>query len=256
MTIISRQPRGPVPDQARRSDQAQGYTRINVGPTERILSGVAGTAMLALGLQRRTYAGLALAVAGSAFAIRSLTGYSALYDALELDSAHDGHSVSRGVHDGVRVRKSFTVNRPPEECFQFWRRLENLPRFMTHLKSVQEFDARRSHWEAKSPTGGTVGWDAEILNERPNELIAWKSVGDSDVENAGSVRFRPAPGDRGTEITVELSYEPPAGRLGSAIAWLLGENPEFQVREDLRHFKQVLEAGEIPTTEGQPSCRR
>ena len=159
------------------------------------------------------------------------------------------------VHKGVKVQKSFTIQRSPEECYRFWHDFENLPRFMTHLQSVQKLGENRSRWTAKAPLGTNVSWDAEIINDKPNELIAWRSVEGADIDNAGSVRFRPGPHGRGTEVTVELNYEPPAGMIGATIAKLFGEEPEVQVREDLRRFKQILEAGEIPTIEGQTSGR-
>jgi uncharacterized membrane protein len=144
----------------------------------------------------------------------------------------------------MHVKKAITVNRSPEELYRFWRDFQNLPRFMDHLDSVEVTDGR-SHWRAKAPAGRTVEWDAEIVEDRPNELIAWRSVDGADVPNSGVVRFKPAPGDRGTEVHVELTYEPPGGALGATIAKLFGEEPEQQVASDLRHFKQVMEAGEV-----------
>jgi uncharacterized membrane protein len=149
------------------------------------------------------------------------------------------------VQRGVRVTQAITVNRPPEEVYRFWRNFENLPQFMAHLESVQVLDDRRSRWKAKAPAGRTVEWDAEVVEDRPNELIAWRSLENADVPNSGSVRFTPAPGGRGTEIRVELQYAPPGGALGAAIAKLFGEEPQQQVKGDLRRFKQVMEAGEV-----------
>jgi uncharacterized membrane protein len=153
---------------------------------------------------------------------------------------------------GIRVRKAITVNRPPEEVYRFWRNFENLPRFMAHLDSVRIMDERRSYWRAKAPFGATVEWVAEIIEDTPNELIAWRSLEDSDVANSGRVRFVPAPGGRGTEVHVELSYDPPGGIVGASLAKLFGEEPSVQVDGDLRRFKQVLEVGEVvlhkPTT--------
>jgi len=146
---------------------------------------------------------------------------------------------------GIRVRKSVTVNRPADEVYDFWRNFENLPRFMDHLESVQVTGDRRSHWKAKAPAGTTVEWDAETTEDRPNELIAWRSVEGADVPNTGVVRFVPAPGGRGTEIHVDLRYEPPAGKIGKLVAKLFGEEPSQQVEGDLRRFKQVLEIGEV-----------
>ena len=123
---------------------------------------------------------------------------------------------------------------------------------LRHLVAVTQLDERRSHWVARAPAGRMVEWDAEIINEIPNELIGWRTLDGADVISAGSVRFKPAPGDRGTEVRVRLQYLPPAGKLGARLAWLLGHEPSQTIQEDLRHFKQLMEAGEVPTTEGQP----
>ena len=145
----------------------------------------------------------------------------------------------------VHTRRSITVWRPVEEVYAFWRNLENLPRFMRHLESVTVLGDRRSRWRAKAPAGRTVEWDAETIDDRENELIAWRSLPDADVYNAGTVRFMPAPGKRGTEVRVDLEYRPPLGKLGSKVAMLFREEPGQQVQDDLRHFKQVMETGEI-----------
>ena len=150
-------------------------------------------------------------------------------------------SGSRGVH----VTEAITINRPRNEVYGFWHNFENLPRFMEHLESVQVLDERRSHWKAKAPAGTSVEWDAETIEDRPNDLIAWRSLPESDVPNAGYVRFRDAPGNRGTEIVVELNYQPPGGKLVALIAKLFGEEPHQQVKSDLRRLKQVMELGEV-----------
>jgi uncharacterized membrane protein len=145
----------------------------------------------------------------------------------------------------IHVHKTITINRPLEEVYQFWRNFENLPSFMSHLESVQTTGDRRSHWKAKAPAGMTVEWEAEIIEDRPNERITWRAVEGSDVENSGTVRFQPAPGNRGTEIHVELRYNPPGGKIGAAIAKLFGEAPDQQIADDLRKFKQLMETGEV-----------
>jgi uncharacterized membrane protein len=145
----------------------------------------------------------------------------------------------------IRVGKAITINRPPEEVYGFWRSLENLPQFMTHLDAVRELDNRRSYWKVHAPLGTTVEWTAEIVEDRPNELISWRSVEGSQVPNAGTVRFTRAPGDRGTEVHLDISYDPPAGAVGATIAKLFGEEPSQQVDGDLRRLKQVLETGEV-----------
>lgn len=166
----------------------------------------------------------------------------------------------------MRVAQSITINRSPEELYRFWRDFQNLPRFMKHLESVQvvspqtgatmgEAREERSHWVAKGPAGMRVEWDAAILEDHPNELISWRSLEGATVENAGSVRFERAPGGRGTVVRVKLQYAPPAGVIGATVAKLLGEDPEWQVKDDLRRFKQVMETGEIITTEGQSAGR-
>jgi uncharacterized membrane protein len=243
-------------DQIRQREETEGLaSEVNIGEVERWLSGIGGATLVAAGLKRGTWGGAALALLGGALLYRGVTGHCDVYGALNISTAGKSRIGLVGdVHRGLLVRKTYTINRTPEECYRFWRDFENLPRFMTHLESVQNREGNRSHWVARAPVG-TVSWDAEIINEKPNELIAWRSVEGSDIDNAGSVRFRPAPAGRGTEVTVELNYEPPAGRLGVTIAKLFGEEPEQQVREDLRHFKQIMEAGEIPTVQGQTSCR-
>jgi uncharacterized membrane protein len=145
----------------------------------------------------------------------------------------------------IYVTKTITINRSPEEVYRFWHNFENLPRFMSHLESVQVTGERRSHWKAKAPAGMTVEWDAEVIEDLPNELIAWRSVEGADVPNSGLVRFKAGPAGQGTELRVELRYHPPGGRLGAMIAKLFGEEPEQQVKGDLRRFKQVMETGEI-----------
>jgi uncharacterized membrane protein len=150
----------------------------------------------------------------------------------------------------MNVRQRVTVNRPVAEVYGFWRQLENLPRFMNHLESVTVTGGGRSHWKAKAPAGTSVEWDAEMVEDLPNERISWRSVEGSDVNNSGSVRFKAAPGGRGTEVHVELQYDAPGGKLGALIAKLFGQEPSQQVNDDLRAFKQVMETGEVVRSEG------
>jgi uncharacterized membrane protein len=156
---------------------------------------------------------------------------------------------SRSIRHSVSIRKS------PEELYRFWRNFENLPRFMKHLESVNVTGGTRSHWVAKGPAKTKVEWDAEIIDDEPNHLIAWQSVPGSDIENWGTIRFEPSPATKETVVIVDLGYNPPAGTIGVLIAKMFGESPEQQVKDDLRRFKQLMETGEIPTTEGQPAGR-
>lgn len=156
----------------------------------------------------------------------------------------------------VHVTRAVTIDRPAEELFWFWRNFENLPRFMSHLHSVRVEDDKQSEWTAKGPAGAGIRWRAEIVNEHPNELIAWRSLEGTPVRHAGSVRFSPAPGNRGTVVRVEMKFEPVAGVLGVTLARLFGKSPERTVAVDLMQFKQLMETGEIARTQGQPAGRK
>ena len=153
----------------------------------------------------------------------------------------------------MRVKKAITINRPVPEVYAFWRDFENLPRFMHHLEMVETTSANRSHWIAKAPGGTSVEWDAEVTDDQPNKLIAWRSIGsDDDIRNSGIVRFLDAPGGRGTELHVEINYDPPGGKAGALVAKLFGEEPAQQTADDIRRLKQVLETGEILRSQGSP----
>jgi uncharacterized membrane protein len=191
----------------------------------------AGGALAVLGLTRRSKGGLVLAAGGGLLA----------------------YAASRaGTYPGQLVASStMQINCTPEEAYRFWHNFENLPLFMRHLDSVSILGDRHSRWVAAGPLGSRVQWDAEIVVEREGELISWRSLPDSDVEVDGYVEFRKAPGNRGTFVSANVIYNPPAGRIGGAIAKLLGKDPSFLMRQDLRRFKALIEAGEIPTVEGQ-----
>lgn len=151
----------------------------------------------------------------------------------------------------IKVEKTVTINKPAAELYRFWHNFGNLPRFMKHLQDVKVYDEKRSHWTTKGPLNGTVEWDAEIIEDRPDELIAWRSIREADIDNSGYIQFRPAPANRGTEVRVSMEYNVPAGPIGAAIAKLFGEEPRQQLGDDLSRFKMLMEAGEIATTEGQ-----
>jgi len=219
---------------------------VNVGRTERLVSAVAGVGLVVLALRRKRLRGILLPIGGNLIT-RAVSGRCPINRALGRNTAiHDrvspASSVARG--QGIKVERTITVNRPRSEVYRFWRQLENLPRFMEHLESVTVIDENRSHWVAKAPAGTKVEWEATIHNEIEDELIAWRSLAGSDIDNAGSVHFTPA--GNATEVRVVLSYDPPAGRVGAAVAKLLGEEPGQQVEEDLRRFKQVMESAKAP----------
>jgi len=185
----------------------------------------------------------AAAVAGVAFVDVLCSGQLATEPlALRTDS---GPRMAARTSRTIRMRKAVTINRSPDEIYSFWRHVENLPRVMRHVESVRVIDDTRSHWVARAPAGTSVEWDAEIVAEEPSALLSWRSLSGASVRNSGVVHFDPAPGDRGTEIRVDLEYEPPAGPLGPVVAKLFGEDPGQQIAEDLRRFKQVMETGEV-----------
>jgi uncharacterized membrane protein len=233
---------------------------VNVAAAERWASALGGAALTAYAIKQlkdRSPAGAALAAAGTALMYRGATGHCPMYSAAGINTAHDGSETKQALAGprGVNVEEVVTINAAPEDLYAFWRNFELLPRFMKHLVEVRQLDQCRSHWCAKAPAGRTVEWDAEIINEIPGELIGWRTLPGSDVVSAGSVRFKCATGARGTEVRVRLQYEPPAGKVGATIAWLLGHDPAHTIREDLRRFKQLVETGEIPTTNRQPRGR-
>jgi uncharacterized membrane protein len=233
----------------------QGHRQINVGTAERWISLLGGGALAAFGLSRGTTTGLILGAAGAALAYRGYTGHCHGYQLLGMSSAEHDNEASIPAGQGIKVEESVTIQKPADELFRYWRNLENLPRVMKHLVAVRDLGNNRSHWVAKG-LGTNVEWDAEIITERTNEMIGWRSLEGSTVATAGSVHFKPAPGNRGTEVKVSLSYNPPAGRVAHVLAWLAGRDPESEVREDLRSFKRLMETGTVPTTQGQPrgSC--
>lgn len=235
----------------------------NVGSAERFISAAAGGAMLAYGLRRGDTLGVILSVLGGGLALRGTTGHCQIYDAMGVDTSDKSSDTterrSTGKQSGwlsgkVEVKKAVTINKSTSELFQFWRDFENLPQFMNHLESVTNTGDKRSHWKAKAPLGTSVEWDAEVIDERENELIAWRSIEGSDVPNSGIVQFMPT-ANRGTEVRVSFTYEVPGGYIGSLMAKLFGEEPNQQVDEDLKRFKKLMETGTIITTEGQPSGR-
>ena len=182
-----------------------------------------------------------LGALGGYLVYRGVSGHCELYNALGIDTGsrptRRPYAVSQ--HQGVHVEESMTINRSPEDLYDFWRHFENLPQFMSHLESVKTLPNGTSHWRAKGPAGLDVTWDAEIVGDKRGELISWRSLPHSTVANAGAVRFKEVAG--GTEVEVKLTYNPPAGRLGAAVARLFGEAPSLQIRDDLNRLKTSLE---------------
>jgi uncharacterized membrane protein len=210
----------------------------------------AGGAAIVVGAVRRSPASIALAGAGGYLLYRGITRHDPLYAVLRVSTAPSGHQVVSA------VQRSVTIDRPAREIYDYWRRFETLPRFMQHLVSVREISPGRTRWVARAPFGRTVVWEAEITAEQPGELLAWRSLPGPQITNAGTVRFTELRRDRGTVVEMTLEYVPPAGPLGAAVAQLAGEEPHKQVADALLHPKELLEAGEIATTAGQPTGNR
>ena len=226
----------------------------NLSQIERLASVLGGSGLIAYGLARRNGSGLGLAALGGALMWRGVSGHSYVYEAFGINTAERGYEKGTGSMDGVpyelgvRVDEEMPIHKPPEELYRFWRNLENLPRFMEHLQSVKVIDDRLSHWTARGPAGFSVEWDAEIVNDIENELIGWRSLSGSQVDNGGSVRFERMPNGEGTLLKVSLQYNPPAGFVGARIARLFGEAPERTVADDLRRFKELMETGTITSS--------
>jgi uncharacterized membrane protein len=181
-------------------------------------------------------------VAGGMFLYRGKTGHCDLYQAIGIDT-------SDRAEKGVLVETFLTINRTPQQVYEYWRRFENLPQFMHHIESVQSTDESTSHWKAVGPDGISVEWDAELVADYPGQLILWRSVGDAALANEGTIEFREAPGDRGTEVKVSIRYYPPGGAAGKAAAKLANAITKQQIEEDLKRLKQILETGETATAE-------
>lgn len=237
------------PDDAREASVRRGR---NVSQVERWASIAAGAGLALWGVSRRGANGWTMAAVGGMLLQRGATGHCQMYEALGMNTAGTGADTRRalGGSAGVNVEESVTINRSIEELYRFWRNLENLPRFMHHLESVERITDTLSRWRAKGPGGRTVEWNAEIINEVANQVIGWRSIEGSDVVSAGSVNFDEAGAGRGTRVRVRLQYSPPGGKLGAAVARLMGRDPATEIREDLRRFKQLVETGEVASNEG------
>ncbi len=226
------------------TDMEPGLEMINWG------SVLGGSALFAYGMiRRRGFTDMLFAGIGAALAYRGLSQTELVDRSLKRLALHTGST------EAIDVATSMTVECPPEEVYAFWRNLENLPQFMRHIVSVEAVDDRNSHWVARLPTGLSLSWRAEIIEDRENELLAWKSVHGSDIYNEGFVTFEPVFDGAGTELHAHIIYHPPAGQFGARIASFFEPVQAQVIREDLRCFKRLMETGELPTIEGQPSAR-
>jgi uncharacterized membrane protein len=227
------------------------HSDVNVNNVERVGSALLGGGLAAYGLSRGGVSGLVLAAAGAGLIYRGVSGHSMIYDQLGINTAESsGDLATMPAKRGVRVEHSVIIHREAEELYDAWRHFKGLPDFMTHLQSVDELDDRRSRWTAEGPLGTKVSWEAEIIEDQPGELISWRSVAGSTVDTAGSVRFEPSGNGSSTQVTVNLKYNPPAGKAGAKLAKLLGADPDQQIVDDLQRFKKIMEV-----EQARPSVR-
>lgn len=215
----------------------------NISPIERLTSGMLGLFLLGFAMANRRLLGWLAAVCGAGLVYRWLSGHCKLYAAFGINTA--GPVIARGRisvpgNRGIKVEKRVFIKRPATELFRTWRNFENLPLFMEHLEAVEVTSDTRSHWVARGPAGSRVEWDAEIINEHPGEMIAWRSLEGADVDHAGTVRFEAVEG--GTEVRVSLEYDAAAGTVGSFVSRLFRAEPAQQIQSDLAHFKQLMES--------------
>jgi uncharacterized membrane protein len=237
----------------------RGTRHINIGETERLLSLAAGIPVTILGLTRGIPKGLVPALFGTALLYRGVTGHSFAYHALGLSTVEQSPAAVAALPDnrGIQVKRAVTINASPQELYTRWHDFQNAPQYMQHVESVQPAGNRRWHWVAKVPLLGTVAWEAEVTNDEPGRLIAWnKTQGSFLAPTGGSVRFEQKSDRPETVVQLKIDYLQFRGPIGSALGNILGQIPEQEAREDLRHFKELAEAGELPTTQGQPSGRR
>ncbi len=221
---------------------------INVGPKERSASLLSGASLAAYGINnllRKNYVrGALMAAAGGYLVYRGQTGRCQLYRALGVNT--NGKS-----EVGVELEEKIKVDRPREEVYHYWRNLEHMPRFMKHIQSVTAAGENRYHWVAETPGKIRIEWDSEVTEDRPNELIRWRSIPGSQVHNEGQVTFRQEPGEYGTEVILEMTYHPPGGTAGSSIAQMFNFVTSRFLRKELKRFKKLMETGRVPELEGR-----
>lgn len=229
---------------------------VNVGKTERLASVLGGAGLALVGARRKGVGGALLGLAGAALIARGATGHSFVYQALELDTSEGKQTrgqVELDDGEGVSVNASITVHRPPADAYAFWRDFTHAPRYMDRIAAVEVLDDVRTRWTATGPLGRSWTWESEVVEDRPGELIAWESLPGAELPNRGWVQFLPAGSDRGeTEVRYFVEIDPPGGVIGHAIASAFHAAPREMVRDDLRRFRQILEAGEVAATSGQP----
>lgn len=224
-------------------------SQVNVGQSERLASKIGGGVLVAAGLSRGGLSGLALAGLGGALFYRGMTGHCSLYETLGASTAEGEPGTPP--HAPGRADEAVTINRSPDELYRVWRDHGRMNEFLADPLSVTSTDGNTSRWTMQTPLGWPLQWDSEIVTDEPGRVISWQSTG-GDLQTAGSVRFSPAPGNRGTVVRLEQMFNPPLGAVAVGLSKLMGQSPSGLSRQSLRRFKQLMETGEVTTTEGQP----
>lgn len=232
--------------------EPQRRQQPNVGPLERAASTAIGAALVVAGLAGRRH--VVPLAAGSALLYRGISGNCGLYRALGIDRCQCDQQDQAAVEarHAIHVDRAIIINRPPGMIYDFWKQFDQLPQLIDHLVSVTQVDDQKSHWIAQGPLNSQFEWDAEVFEDRHGELLAWRSLPDSEVSVAGTLRLGVLPHNRGTSVRLITDYEPPGGRITAQIASWFGTDVEAELFEGLRRMKQILESGERPTIEGQP----
>lgn len=211
--------------------------KVNLGPFERLASIAGGAALMAYGLRRGARGGRSIAWLGGSLFLRGFSGWCALYSVLGIDRS--GREEAMQGNLGVKVEREMVFEEPPEKLYAFWRDFRNLPSIMPHVESVSVFPDGRSHWRVKGPLGTAFEWDARIINDLPNEVIAWRTEEGARVEHAGSVRFERLTGDA-TLVRVSLQYHPPGGELAHLVTALFGADPGERIQDDLMRLREAM----------------
>lgn len=256
---LAETPEGTQHNIVRLPKNERGTRHINIGETERVISLAAGIPVTIFGLIRGIPGGLVPALFGTGLLYRGVTGHSFLYQALGVSTVEQSPAAVAALpnNQGIQVKRAVTVNASAQDLYTRWHDFQNAPQYMNNVESVQQTGNGQWHWVSKLPLLGTVEWDAEVTNDEPGRLIAWNRTQGSFLSpTGGSVRFEQKPDSSETVVQLKIDYLQFRGSIGTALGNILGQIPEQEARKDLRHFKELAEAGEIPTTKGQPSGRR
>lgn len=239
------------------AEEQARHDEPNVGDIERMVSTLIGGGLVFRSALRPSWRSGLSALLGVALLHRGLTGYCPGYARLGVDTSephagHNGDTTRLGrrkvrTSRAVKISQSVSVGRSPRDLYRFWRNLENLPKVMSHVRSVEAVNDQLSHWVVETlPGAPSVEWDAEIINEVEDERIGWRTLRGSDIDHAGSVEFEPVE-EGHTRVTVTLQYDPPAGPIGAAVASLLGQDPANKISSDLQRFKEMMETETSPS---------